>query len=93
MEKSVIQTKPFQTKEEKERLFQALEDDPQLFKETFEVMLTLVVSDPVLTFDVADLIEADYRNLYLAIMKKVAIEQSSVNSMGCCKDIFKDLKN
>lgn len=90
MEKSVIQTKPFQTKEEKERLFQALEDDPQLFKETFEVMLTLVVSDPVLTFDVADLIEADYRNLYLAIVKKIAIEKSNDKSLGCCKDLLNE---
>lgn len=90
MEKSVIQTKPFQTKEEKERLFQALEDDPQLFKETFEVMLTLVVSDPVLTFDVADLIEADYRNLYLAIVKKMAIEKSNDKSLGCCKDLLNE---
>lgn len=87
MEKSVIPIKPFQSKEEKERLFQALEDDPQLFKETFEVLLTLVVSDPVLTFDVADLIEADYRNLYLVFMKKVATEKSNDRTLGCCREL------
>jgi|GEM_PF-6454769 len=87
MHTSEIDKKPFQTKEEKERLFQALEDDKQLFKETLEVMLTLVISDPKLTFDVADFIESDFRNLYLVIMKKVAVERSNDKSMGCCRDI------
>lgn len=87
MQTSEIDNKPFQTKEEKGRLFQALEDDQQLFKETLEVMLTLVVSDPKLTFDVADFIESDFRNLYLVIMKKVAMERSNDSTMGCCKDI------
>lgn len=87
MQTSEIDNKPFQTKEEKERLFQALEDDEQLFKETLEVVLTLVVSDPKLTFDVADFIESDFRNLYLVIMKKVAVERSNDSTMGCCKDM------
>lgn len=87
MQISEIDNKPFQTKEEKDKLFQALEDDEKLFKETLEVMLTLVVSDPKLTFDVADLIESDFQNLYLVIMKKVTTERSSNSSMSCCKDI------
>ena len=78
---------PFETKGEKEQLFQALEDDKQLFKETLEVMLTLVISDPILTFCVADLIESDYQNLYLVIMKKIARERSNDKSMSCCRDI------
>ncbi|WP_020534845.1 hypothetical protein [Lewinella cohaerens] len=87
METSEIKNRPFQAKEDKERLFQALEDDEQLFKEALEVMLTLVVSDPKLTVDVADLIESDFRNIYLAIMKKIARENSNDKSMSCCSDI------
>jgi len=70
METSEIKNRLFQAKEDKERLFQALEDDEQLLKEALEVMLTLVVSDPQLTFDVAELIESDFRNIYLVTMKK-----------------------
>ncbi|MCI5092706.1 hypothetical protein [Phaeodactylibacter sp.] len=87
METSEIKNRPFQAKEDKERLFQALEDDEQLFKEALEVMLTLVVSDPKLTVDVADLIESDFRNIYLAIMKIIARENSNDKSMSCCSDI------
>ncbi|MEZ4963324.1 MAG: hypothetical protein R2830_26110 [Saprospiraceae bacterium] len=72
---------------EKEKFFEALENDQHLFKETLEVVLTLVISDPKLTFDVADFIESDFRNLYLVIMKKVAVERSNDSTMGCCKDI------
>ena len=87
MKTAETDNKPFQTKEEKDKLFQALEDDKQLFKETLEVMLTLVISDPKLTFDVADLIESDFQNLYLLIMKKVTTERGSNSTMSCCKDI------
>lgn len=77
----------FQTPEGKENLFQALENDEQLFNETLEVMLTLIISDPKLTFDVADLIESDYRNLYLVIMKKVLGKENGKGIKGCCKEI------
>lgn len=72
---------------EKERFFQALENDQHLFKETLEVVLTLVISDPKLTFDVADFIESNFRDLYLVIMKKVAMERSNDSTLGCCRDI------
>jgi hypothetical protein len=75
------------TPAEKEKFFQALENDQHLFKEALEVVLTLVISDPKLTFDVADLIESDFQNLYLVIMKKVTTERSSNSTMSCCKDI------
>ena len=58
------------TDEEKEKFFQQLENNNAFFKEAFEAMLTLVVSDPLLTFQVADLIESEYRNLFLIIAKK-----------------------
>ncbi len=87
MKTSETDNKPFQAKEEKDKFFQALEDDKQLFKETLEVMLTLVISDPKLTFDVADLIESDFQNLYLVIMKKVTTERSNDNTLGCCKNL------
>jgi hypothetical protein len=77
----------FQTPEDKERFFQILEDDPQLFKETLEVLLNLAVSDPKLTFQVADMIESDFRNIYLVIMKKIVAEKGSTATMGCCKDL------
>lgn len=50
-------------------------------------MLTLIISDPKLTFDVADLIESDYRNLYLVIMKKVLGKENEKGIKGCCKEI------
>lgn len=87
MKTTAINKNAFQTPTEKEQLFQALEKDEQLFKETLEVMLTLVISDPKLTFDVADLIESDYRNLYIVIMQKVSKETGKEDTMGCCQDI------
>ena len=50
-------------------------------------MLNLAVSDPKLTFQVADMIESDFRNIYLVIMKKVVTEIGSATAMGCCKDL------
>lgn len=73
-------------KRNKEAFFQALENDRELFRETFEVALTLVISDPDLTSEVADLIAADYRSLYLAIVKNQPQQAGDTNQMGCCKD-------
>ncbi len=71
------------TDEEKEKFFQQLENNNAFFKEAFEAMLTLVVSDPLLTFQVADLIESEYRNLFLIIAKKQTQENKDDTS-GCC---------
>lgn len=89
MNSPLLSHESFQTPEERENLFQVLENDKQLFKETLEVMLTLIISDPKLTFDVADLIESDYRNLYLVIMKKVLGKENGKGKgiKGCCKEI------
>lgn len=73
-------------KRNKEAFFQSLENDRELFRETFEVALTLVISDPDLTSEVADLIAADYRSLYLAILKNQPQQAGDTNQMGCCKD-------
>ncbi|MEZ4995271.1 MAG: hypothetical protein R2824_32945 [Saprospiraceae bacterium] len=73
-------------KRNKEAFFQSLENDRELFRETFEVALTLVISDPDLTSEVADLIAADYRSLYLAIVKNQPQQAGDTNQMGCCKD-------
>lgn len=70
----------------KNQFFQALENDRRFFQEAFEVMLTLVISDPQLTSEVADLIAADYRSLYLAILKNQPQQAGDTNQMGCCKD-------
>ena len=72
---------------EKEKFFDAMENDQHLVKETLEVVLNHIVSDPKLTFNVADFIESDFRNLYLAIMKKVAVERNNDSTLGCCRDI------
>ena len=82
-----VGSKLFQAPAEKERLFEALEKDSQLLKETLEVILTLVISDPKLTSRVAELIEFDFKELYLAIFKDMLMESSSSNKMGCCKDL------
>ena len=72
------------SKEEKEIFFQQLENNSAFFKEAFETMLTLVVSDPILTYQVADLIESDYRNLYQAIIKKQGQVQKN-DLPSCCQ--------
>lgn len=72
------------TKTEKEIFFQQLENNKEFFKEAVETMLTLVVSDPDLTYQVADLIESDYQNLYLAMNKNQ--EQVEKNDLpSCCQ--------
>lgn len=76
------------TPAEKDRFFQAMERDEQLFRETLEVALTIAVSDPKLTLEVANLIESDYRNVYLNIWKQVVSEMGSSTTMGCCRDLF-----
>ena len=84
MESLKINRKKTLTKEEKEKLFQLLENNNEFFKETLEVMLTLVISDPKLTYEVADLIESDYRELYLAMLKNQ--EQEDKNDLpSCCQ--------
>ena len=77
-----INKKQSLTQEEKEKLFRQLESNPAFFKEVLEVLLTLVVSDPMLTYQVADLIESDYRNLFLAILKNQ--EQVQKNDVPSC---------
>ena len=72
------------TKEEKEKFFQQLETNKEFYKEAFEVMMTLVVSDPVLTYQVADLVESDYRNLYLAMLKNQEMVQKN-DLPSCCQ--------
>ena len=84
MKSSKISEKETLTKEEKEKLFQHLENNNEFFKETLEVMLTLVISDPKLTHGVADLIESDYHKLYLAMQKNE--EQDENNDLpSCCQ--------
>ena len=80
----VINKKEPLKKEEKEKFFQQLESNPELLKESLEVILTLIVSDPKLTYQVADLIGSDYRNLYLAMSKnKEQVEKQAHSS--CCQ--------
>ena len=79
-----INKKQSLTKEEKEKFFKQLESNPEFFKESLEVLLTLVVSDPKLIDHVTDLIESDYRNLYLALLKNQ--EQVEKNDLpSCCQ--------
>ena len=72
---------------EKDRFFDAMENDSRLLQETLEVALNIVISDPVLTFKTGDLIESDFKNLYLVLMKKVIQQQASPATISCCKDL------
>ncbi|TAK48749.1 MAG: hypothetical protein EPO28_01145 [Saprospiraceae bacterium] len=78
---------PFPAVAQKEQFFDALENDGRFMQETLEVILNLVISDPVLTFKVGDLIESDFKNLYLVLMKKVIQQQASTATVSCCKDL------
>jgi len=78
---------PFPAAAQKEQFFDALENDSRFMQETLEVILNLVISDPVLTFKVGDLIESDFKNLYLVLMKKVIHQQAAPGTIGCCKDL------
>lgn len=72
------------TAEEKEKFFQQLESNEVFFKETFEAILTLIISDSKLIVQVSNLIETNYRNLYLAILKTQ--EKIHTNdSPSCCQ--------
>jgi hypothetical protein len=87
MKSSNTEQAPFPGAAEKEQFFEALENDPRLMQETLEVILNLVISDPVLTFKTGDLIESGFKNLYLVLMKKVIQQQASPETVSCCKDL------
>jgi len=70
--------------EAKEIFFNHLESNKWFFNEAIDNILTLVVSDPALTRQVADLMESNYPALYLAIInKKVAINDTNIPP--CCQ--------
>ncbi|MFQ5447105.1 MAG: hypothetical protein ACE5FF_09225 [Saprospiraceae bacterium] len=87
MKSSDSAKKSFPSPTEKEQFFDALENDPRFLQETLEVALNIVISDPVLTFKTGDLIESDFKNLYLVLMKKVIQQQASPETLSCCKDL------
>ena len=78
-----INKKQTLTNEEKEIFFQQMENNRGLFNEAIENVLTLVVSDPVLTSQVAGLIESDYHQLYLALIKSQE-QVEKKESPSCC---------
>ena len=69
--------------EEKEAFFQQMENNREVFNEAIENILTLVVSDPVLTSQVAGLIESDYHPLYLALINSQQQVENN-ESPSCC---------
>lgn len=72
-----------QALESKEDFLALLENDSVFFREAFETMLTLIISDPKLTNQVADLIKSDYRDLFQAIQSEDSKPKKN-DLPGCC---------
>jgi len=73
-----------QALESKEDFLALLENDSMFFSEAFETMLTLIISDPKLTNQVAELIKSDYRDLFQAIQSE-AVKSEKNDLPGCCQ--------
>jgi hypothetical protein len=86
MKKVIAEKEILLSVQEKEKFFQFLENDSKFFKEVFDAMFSIVTSDPILTYQVADLVEADYRNLYTVFMKKIIAEKAALKDTSCCRE-------
>ena len=67
-----------------EPFYQAIEDDPRLLEETFEIFLELINSDPKSIKNVALLIKKDFRQLYNEIAELCKSNQDKGNNISCC---------
>ena len=67
-----------------EPFYQALEDDPKLLEEAFEIILGMVNFEPKSIKKLALLIKEDSRNLYNEIVELSKSGQNKGNTPSCC---------
>jgi len=67
-----------------EPFYQALEDDPKLLEEAFEILLGMVNFEPKSIKKLALLIKEDSRNLYNEIAELSKSSQDKGNTSSCC---------
>ncbi|MGY8915433.1 MAG: hypothetical protein ACKVJF_10190 [Flavobacteriales bacterium] len=69
---------------ELEPFYQALEDDPKLLEEAFEILLEMVNSEPNSAKKLALLIQKDFHGLYKEIEVLCRSNQDKGNTPSCC---------
>lgn len=67
-----------------EPFYQALEDDPKLLEEAFEILLGMVNFEPKSIKKLALLIKEDSRNLYNEIAELSKSNEDKGNTPSCC---------
>lgn len=67
-----------------EPFYEAIEDDPKLLEEAFEILLEMVNNEPESIKNLALLIKDDYRNLYNEIRDLSNSNQEKGNTPSCC---------
>jgi len=78
------QTQKNQNTLDLEPFYQALEDDPKLLEEAFEIVLEMVSTDPKVAKNIAHLIKEDYRGLFKEVVALSKPEQGQGNTPSCC---------
>lgn len=67
-----------------ESFYEALEDDPKLLEEAFEILLDMVDFEPKSIKKVALYIKEDSRNLYNEVVTLHKTTQDKGNISSCC---------
>ncbi len=67
-----------------EPFYQALEDDPKLLEEAFEIVLELVSTGPKSAKKMALLIKKDFHGLYKEVAALCPSDQDKGNTPSCC---------
>ena len=67
-----------------EPFYQAMEDEPMLLEEAFEILLEMVNSEPKSAKKLALLIKEDFHDLYKEIETLCKSNQDKGNTPSCC---------
>lgn len=81
-----MKTKEFQKQRsiDLEPFYEALEDDPKLLEEVFEIVLEMVNSEPKSAKKLALLIKEDFHDLFKEIAALCQSNQDKGNTLSCC---------
>lgn len=81
-----MKTKEFQKQRsiDLELFYQALENDPKLLEEAFEIVLEMVNSEPKSVKKLALLIKEDFHDLFKEIAALCKSNQDKGNTPSCC---------
>lgn len=81
-----MKTKEFQKQRsiDLEPFYQALENDPKLLEEAFEIVLEMVNSEPKSVKKLALLIKEDFHDLFKEIAALCKSNQDKGNTPSCC---------